>query len=531
MSISDELKDLVLSMLKRFVSLLIILAATLSMHASIAVGQKEPLVFVCDKNYPPMTYLENGQPKGVVVDILRALEQRIGMPIDLRLMDWSKAQELIAQGQAIGLCQMSITEARKKSYDFSDPVITLHFSIFTRNNKKSLSDISELRGLLVGVTPGGLPHSLLESDHQINFVDVDDYEQGFQMLKDGKIDAVFGDHWVGSYVLAEKGIMNIQTNDDVVAKLPSAIALKKGNAALLGVINQGLAALKEDGTLARIYSAWQPQEVIYETRQQAVRKIYFFSISFLVLLLVGTVGWLITMKREVAERAKSDDALERNRSRLRKLSAHIEQIKEEQRIRIAREIHDDLGGNLVAIKMVLHTMQNRSTFEQSWLTEKFHYIETLIDHTIETGHRIVLELRPGVLDLGIIPALEWLAQEFEKQNNIPCNFSTNNSDIELSPEHEAALFRMVQEALTNIAKHAKATNASVTIDSTETCVTTTVKDNGCGLTKDHENKPNSFGLLGMSERCKEIGAAISIRSQPGKGCAITIKIPMLDKPD
>ena len=514
-------------MLKHFVSSLIFLAATLLMNACLAAGYTEPLVFVCDKNYPPMTYLENGQPKGVVVDILHALGQRIGIPIDLRLMDWSKAQDLIAQDKAIGLCQMSITEARKQTYDFSDPILTLHFSIFTRNNRKSLSDISDLRGLKVGVTLGGVPRSLLQTDKQIDFVDVDDYEQGFRMLKDGQIDAVFGDHWVGSYLLAEKGIMNIQTSDDITVKLPSAIALKKGNTALLGVINQGLATLKEDGTLDRIYAAWQPQEVIYETRQQAVRKIYFFSVSFLVLLLVGTMGWLITMKREVAHRAKSDDALERSRSRLRKLSAHIEQIKEEQRIRIAREIHDELGGNLVAIKMVLHTMQNRTIFDQSWLTEKFHYIETLIDHTIDTAHRIVLELRPGVLDLGIIPALEWLTKEFEKQNNIPCHFLTNNTEISLSPEHEAAVFRMVQEALTNIAKHAKATQVSVTVDSSNTSVTTTIKDNGCGLTIDQQNKPNSFGLLGMSERCKEIGATISIRSQPGKGCAITIKIPVL----
>lgn len=513
-------------MLKRYVCSSIIFAATLWMNAAMAAVQTAPLVFACDKSYPPMTYLENGQPKGVVVDILHALEQRIGMPIDLRLMDWSKAQALVAQDQAIGLCQMSITDARKQSYDFSDPIITLHFSIFTRNNQKTLSDISDLHGLQVGVTPGGLPRSLLMNDKQINFVDVDDYERGFQLLKEGKIDAVFGDHWVGSYVLAEKGIMDIHTNDDVVAKLSSAIALKKGNAALLGVINQGLAALKEDGTIDRIYAAWQPQEVIYETRQQAVRKIYFFSISFLGLLLIGTLGWLFTMKREVAERTKSDEALERNRSRLRKLSAHIEQIKEEQRIRIAREIHDDLGGNLVAIKMVLHTMQNRSTFDQSWLTEKFRYIETLIDHTIETGHRIVLELRPGVLDLGIIPALEWLTREFEKQNSIPSHFTTNKTDIALSSEHEMALFRMVQEALTNVAKHARATQVSVTVDADDAAITTTIQDNGCGLPKDHASKLDSFGLLGMSERCEEIGATISIRSQPDNGCAIMIKIPL-----
>lgn len=218
------------------------------------------------------------------------------------------------------------------------------------------------------------------------------------------------------------------------------------------------------------------------------------------------------------------------RQRLAELSAHIERIKEQERMNIAREIHDDMGGNLVAVKMILHTLENRLPKDQPWLAEKTQYVDTLIDRTIEAGHRIARDLRPSVLDLGIIPALDWQVKEFEKQYNIRCSFTTNKYDISLSAENATAIFRMVQEALTNIAKHANATYASLAIVYTRTSISLTIADNGCGLENNDERKPNSFGLLGMSERCKEIGGSIIVDSQPNNGCVIAIKIPLMIQP-
>jgi signal transduction histidine kinase len=198
---------------------------------------------------------------------------------------------------------------------------------------------------------------------------------------------------------------------------------------------------------------------------------------------------------DITPRKLIDVELHLYRQRLTELSAHIERIKEQERMRIAREIHDEMGGNLVAIKMILHTLENRLPEDQPWLAEKTHYVDTLIDRTIEAGHRIARDLRPGVLDLGIIPALDWQIKEFEKQYNIRCSFSTNKSDIALSADHATAIFRMVQEALTNIAKHSHATYASLAIIYTRTSISLTIADNGCGLNADSNRKQNSFGLL------------------------------------
>ena len=228
----------------------------------------------------------------------------------------------------------------------------------------------------------------------------------------------------------------------------------------------------------------------------------------------------------ITARKLIDVELHLYRQRLTELSAHIERIKEQERMRIAREIHDEMGGNLVAVKMILHTLENRLPANQPWLAEKTRYVDTLIDRTIEAAHRIARDLRPGVLDLGIIPALDWQIREFEKQYNIRCSFSTNQADIALPAEHATAIFRMVQEALTNIAKHAHASCASLSIIYTRSSLSLTIADNGCGLSPDHNNKPDSFGLLGMAERCREIGGTILIDSQPGNGCVIAIKIPL-----
>jgi len=275
---------------------------------------------------------------------------------------------------------------------------------------------------------------------------------------------------------------------------------------------------------ARMQSHWQWEGRIWVEHWSEIKWIHLRAVPRH--LADQSVIWegLIT---NITARKLIDVELHLYRQRLTELSAHIERIKEQERMRIAREIHDEMGGNLVAVKMILHTLENRLPVDQPWLAEKTHYVDTLIDRTIEAGHRIARDLRPSVLDLGIIPALDWQIKEFEKQYNIRCSFSTNKSDIAISAEHATAIFRMVQEALTNIAKHAHASYASLAIIYTRTSISLTIADNGCGLRSDHNNKPNSFGLLGMAERCREIGGTILVDSQPDNGCVIAIKIPLM----
>jgi PAS domain S-box-containing protein len=214
----------------------------------------------------------------------------------------------------------------------------------------------------------------------------------------------------------------------------------------------------------------------------------------------------------------------RSRARLAELTAHIEQVKEQERTRIAREIHDDLGGNLTAIKMALAMLAGRLPQDQPQLLDKAAYLDDLVDRTIDAVHRISLDLRPSTLDLGLVAALEWQAREFEKQAGVTCLFRCANREIDLDPDHATALFRIFQEALTNIAKHAGATRVAVTLRRQRQHLTLTIADNGRGIAPADRLKPHSFGLRGMSERARALGGTLTLSAAPGGGTMLAVKI-------
>jgi PAS domain S-box-containing protein len=237
----------------------------------------------------------------------------------------------------------------------------------------------------------------------------------------------------------------------------------------------------------------------------------------------GAVQWDGIMTNITASREEQEE-VRRSRARLAELTAHIEQVKEQERTRIAREIHDDLGGNLTAIKMALAMLSARLPDDQPALIEKAAYVDDLVDRTIEAVHRISLDLRPTTLDLGLVAALEWQAREFEKQMGIAVVMRCPDKDIELDPDHATALFRIFQEALTNIAKHAGATRVTVSLRRQRQHLTLSICDNGRGIQPADRLKPQSFGLRGMSERARALGGTLALSAAPGGGTMVTIKI-------
>ena len=216
----------------------------------------------------------------------------------------------------------------------------------------------------------------------------------------------------------------------------------------------------------------------------------------------------------------------RSREQLAELSAHVETVKEKERTRIAREIHDDLGGNLTAIKMAMALMRKRLPADDATLAEKASYVDALVDRTIEAVHRISVDLRPSILDFGIVAAIDWQAREFEKQLGIPCEFTSNRKEIELDPDQATALFRIFQEALTNIGKHANASRVRVRLAYTNRSVRLEIVDNGCGIGGTDRLKPKSFGIRGMVERASALGGKLSVSNAPDGGTEVALKIPL-----
>jgi two-component system sensor histidine kinase UhpB len=215
---------------------------------------------------------------------------------------------------------------------------------------------------------------------------------------------------------------------------------------------------------------------------------------------------------------------------LRRLSRHLQVIREKESKGIAREIHDELGQALTALKMDISWLSHKIAEydgNKDRLLEKMVSMSQLVDKTIQVVQKISAELRPGLLDdLGLVPAIEWLAQEFETRSGIKCKTKLEADDTEISPDCSTAIFRIVQEALTNVARHSQATRVSVRLREKDEKLALTVTDNGVGINRAHILSPESLGIIGMRERLAAFGGELKLKGTPGRGTTLAIQIPV-----
>jgi PAS domain S-box-containing protein len=241
---------------------------------------------------------------------------------------------------------------------------------------------------------------------------------------------------------------------------------------------------------------------------------------------LGTTGFA----RDITERQRLHEELRAQREQLRALAAHAESVREDERVRIAREIHDELGQALTCMSMDLAFLEKQlpkgKDSEQS--TARVTALTEMIKETVKTVRRISSELRPSILDdLGLAAAVDWLGRDFEARTGLKCAVSVP-VNIELPPEKGIVIFRMCQEALTNVARHAKATQVSIDLIEAEGQLTLEVHDNGRGISEKELQSHVAFGLIGMRERAALLGGTCTITGQAGKGTSVVVQVPLKD---
>jgi PAS domain S-box-containing protein len=243
-------------------------------------------------------------------------------------------------------------------------------------------------------------------------------------------------------------------------------------------------------------------------------------------------GTLVSIGQDITERKRTEERLRATSEQLRALTASLTSAREEEGIRIAREIHDELGSVLTSLRWELENLDGlvsefADSTEQQILQEKIEVVMDLTDTTIGVVRRIASELRPSVLDdLGLVEAIEWQAQQFQARTGITCNCGCSLEGLELSQEQSTAVFRIFQESLTNIIRHAQATHVEVRIMRDDGNFVLTVTDNGRGISDEEKSGPHSLGLLGMRERAHLIGGEIDITGTPGIGTEVTVRVPI-----
>jgi PAS domain S-box-containing protein len=229
---------------------------------------------------------------------------------------------------------------------------------------------------------------------------------------------------------------------------------------------------------------------------------------------------------DITGRKRAEEELQRSFAQLRALAARLQSVREEERTRVAREIHDELGQALTAIKIDLAFLRRELPADQRQPLDRIQSLSKLADETIQSMRRISTELRPGILDdLGLVAAVEWAAKEFQARTGTKCRVSLPDADIAIDPERATALFRIFQETLTNVARHANATEVDVRLAKNNGDFSLEVRDNGEGIGEKQLSAGGSLGILGMRERALVFGGEVSIRGAPGEGTTVKVRIP------
>ena len=267
----------------------------------------------------------------------------------------------------------------------------------------------------------------------------------------------------------------------------------------------------EEGAVDYIAKPYQPEEVLARVRTHIeLRRLQS------------------RLEERVAERTaqlfESEKQLRASQAHLQALTAFLQTVREEERMAIARELHDELGQALTALRIDLGWLQTKHSGQNASIAERTASAYHLVERTIDALRRISEGLRPGMLDiLGLAAAIEHHVDEFRERSGIECILSMNRDEFTLDNRTAITIFRVIQEALTNVSRHAKASRVTVTLEETDSRMLIAVADNGHGFHPDQQTR--TFGLLGMKERVKMFNGEIEIFSQPGKGTHIRVNLP------
>ena len=240
----------------------------------------------------------------------------------------------------------------------------------------------------------------------------------------------------------------------------------------------------------------------------------------------GRIAGHFGIQRDVTDRHLSTEQLEASRQQLRALASRLQKVREEERTQIAREIHDELGQALTGLKLDISWMKNRLPRDHAVMDQCASIIDR-IDQTLNAVRRIATALRPSVLDqLGLAAALEWQGQEFRARTGIEVVMELSVDGAELSDDLGSSAFRILQESLTNVARHAHAKHVTIRLEQTPALLTLEVSDNGLGCTSGCIEAKGSLGLLGMRERALACGGELTIRGQRNRGTTVRLRVPL-----
>jgi hypothetical protein len=253
-----------------------------------------------------------------------------------------------------------------------------------------------------------------------------------------------------------------------------------------------------------------------------------FPIDASISQLDGSEGKCFTVVlRDVSERVRVEGELRHSKEELRDLAAAANLTREQEQSRLARELHDELAQTLTALQMDVAWCKARVAEGDPTTVARHAKMEAMLKDAVAATRRIASGLRPLMLDdLGLVPAVDWLVEGFSQRNGIPCDLAVGSAELKLPSAQATAVFRIIQESLVNVGKHARASQVKVSIERDDGVLTVGILDDGIGFSPQGPRKPNSYGLLGLRERASLLGGEVAITSAPGQGTHVLVRLPL-----
>jgi signal transduction histidine kinase len=510
------------------IALLLTAIAPLFENSLAAFSPPEQLVVVTDDSYPPYLFrTDGGQLQGIIQDKWELWSRKTGIPVKVEGMEWAKAQETLKNKAADVIEALAYSDARAKLYEYSLPYAEVDARVFFHRSISGINDVASMRGFTIGAKDGSACANWLEERGLETIRRYPTSDAVVQAARAREVPLFCMDLPVAQYLIYKQNLADEfrETSPLYVARFHWAVL--KGRTDLRDFIQRGFQRITAQ-ELQDIETRW-----LGSSLKLPVDPRYFYYLALVAAGILAAAVLLILWNRTLRLRvsAKTEElstalgSVQMHADRLRELSAHHDSVREEERAHVAREIHDELGQALTALKMDLSVLGMKFGEDNPEIKTRARELRDTVDRTIQVVRDVATALRPAVLDFGILPAVEGLVEEFQKRSGIRCTLEFLGTETRLAEDKSIMMFRIMQESLTNISRHAGAENVEITVGLDATRFHLEVKDDGCGFDVEAVGRRKTFGLLGIRERVIMLRGELSIRSSPGAGTEVSVSIP------
>jgi len=487
----------------------------LSQHKVITHGM------VGGKRHKPFEYTdESGQHQGLTSDYLKIISEKLGIEINsmLRTPKFLGLANALRSGKVDFASYLPKTANLQKDIYFSKAIIKMPVVILGRQDAPIIQGLDSLQSERVAVQFGSYAHAFLARNHpSVDITFVKTTAAGLQALESLEADVFIHNVFSAEYYQRKLGITGLKALASTAYDYEIMLAMSKDMAPLIPIIEKAISDISEREKRL-IFDKW----VNIQIEKKLDVKLIIQSLLVVVIIITLIIALFTYWNRQLAERVA------KRTIELRNLARHMQQVREEEKAKLAREIHDELGHTLTALAIGIRRLKNVK--DEHLRAGKSKELSDLVKSASQTSKQIMTDLRPSILeDLGLVAAIEWLAQEFTSRHEVNCHVTAHEAQIELGEEASIALFRITQESLTNIAKHAKACQVEIIMTLQGKELLLLISDNGQGLKLGWENKEGSYGLQGMRERALALGGELTVESKESQGVQLLVRIPLEPK--